>query len=84
MIAIFSSEETIVLPLIIILYEFTFNRGQFNKKILQNKIIEKITIILELKEQISNGLRFWNVEVYDSKEQQNLKNVLDNFKDFLD
>jgi hypothetical protein len=51
---------------------------------LQNKIIEKLTLTLELKEQILDGMRFWNIEIYDSKEQQNLKNTLDNFKDFLD
>jgi tetratricopeptide (TPR) repeat protein len=40
LIAVFSSEEAIVLPLIIILYEFCFNREKFNKKGLKNNIIK--------------------------------------------
>ena len=33
LIAIFSSEEAIVLPLLVVLYEFTFNREQFKKAV---------------------------------------------------
>ena len=38
LIAVFSSEETIVLPLIIILYEFCFNREKFSKNSIKNNI----------------------------------------------
>jgi len=38
LLAVFSSEEAITLPLIIILYEFSFNREQFNKKLIKNGI----------------------------------------------
>ena len=38
LLAVFSSEEAIVLPLIIILYEFCFNRESFNKKLIKNNI----------------------------------------------
>jgi len=51
---------------------------------LQNKITEKLKSVLELKEQISDVMRFWDVEVYNLQEQQNLKNLLDDFKQFLD
>ncbi|MBI2135197.1 tetratricopeptide repeat protein [Candidatus Woesearchaeota archaeon] len=36
--ALFASEEAITLPLIIILYEFCFNREKFNKKLIKNCI----------------------------------------------
>ena len=51
---------------------------------LQNKITGNLKSVLDLNEQISDGIRFWDVEVYDLQEQQNLKNILDNFKQFLD
>jgi hypothetical protein len=51
---------------------------------LQNKITETLKSVLDLKEQILDGIRFWDVEVYDLQEQQNLKNTLDDFKQFLD
>ena len=51
---------------------------------LQNKISEKLYSVLNLKEQISDSLRFWDVEIYDLQEQENLKNTLDEFKEFLD
>jgi len=51
---------------------------------LQNKITENLKSVLDLNEQISSGIRFWDVEVYDLQEQQNLKNTLDDFKQFLD
>ena len=51
---------------------------------LQNKINENLKSVLDLNEQISSGIRFWDVEVYDLQEQQNLKNILDSFKQFLD
>ncbi|MBN4049155.1 tetratricopeptide repeat protein [archaeon AH-315-M20] len=38
--AIFSSEEAIILPLIILLYEFVFNREKFSKKLIKNNIIK--------------------------------------------
>jgi len=38
--AIFSSEEAVTLPLIIILYEFVFNREKFNLKNIKNNIIK--------------------------------------------
>ena len=38
LLAVFSSEETIVLPLIIILYEFCFNREKFSKNSIKNNI----------------------------------------------
>jgi len=53
-------------------------------ELLQNKITENLKSILDLNEKISEGIRFWDVEVYDLQEQQNLKNILDNFKQFLD
>ena len=53
-------------------------------ELLQNKINENLTSVLDLDEQISSGIRFWSVEVYDLQEQQNLKNTLDDFKQFLD
>ena len=40
LLALLSSEEAITLPLIIILYEFVFNRDNFNKKSIKNKIIK--------------------------------------------
>jgi len=40
LIAVLSSEEAIVLPLIIILYEFCFNREKFNKSSLKNNIFK--------------------------------------------
>ena len=51
---------------------------------LQNKISEKLHSVLNLKEQLSDSLRFWDVEIYDLQEQENLKNTLDEFKEFLD
>ena len=51
---------------------------------LQNKISEKLQSVLNLKEQLSESLRFWDMEIYDSQEQGNLKKTLDEFKDFLD
>ena len=39
-IALFSSEEAITLPLIIVLYEFCFNREKFNRKLIKNNIIK--------------------------------------------
>ena len=51
---------------------------------LQNKISEKLQSVLHLKEQLSESLRFWDMEIYDSQEQGNLKKTLDEFKDFLD
>ena len=40
LIAVFSSEEAVTLPLIIVLYEFCFNREKFNKDGLKNGIIK--------------------------------------------
>ena len=51
---------------------------------LQNKVTEQLKSVLELKEQISAGMRFWDIEVYDLQEQKTLKNTLDDFKEFLD
>ena len=51
---------------------------------LQNKISERLESVLKLKEELSEGLRFWDVEVYDLQEQEKLKKTLDEFKDFLD
>ena len=51
---------------------------------LQNKISEKLHSVLNLKEQLSDSLRFWDVEIYDLQEQENLKKTLDEFKEFLD
>ncbi len=39
-IAVFSSEEAVTLPLLIVIYEFCFNREKFNKDELKNKIIK--------------------------------------------
>jgi len=41
LLAVFSSEEAITLPLIIILYEFTFNREKFNFKSIKNNFLKK-------------------------------------------
>jgi hypothetical protein len=51
---------------------------------LQNRITENLKSVITLNEQISSGIRFWDVEVYDLQEQENLKNILDDFKQFLD
>ena len=40
LIAVFSSEEAITLPLLVILYEFTFNRERFTKKTSKNNILK--------------------------------------------
>jgi len=40
LIAVFASEETIVLPLLVVLYEFSFNREKFNRKLIKNNIIK--------------------------------------------
>ncbi len=40
LIAVFSSEEAVTVPLLIVLYEFCFNREKFNKEELKNKIIK--------------------------------------------
>jgi len=40
LIAAFSSEEAVVLPLLVVLYEFCFNREKFGKKLIRNNIIK--------------------------------------------
>jgi len=51
---------------------------------LQNKVVMKLETVLDIKSKISNGLRFWNSEIYDQQEQEVLKGKLDKFKEFLD